>query len=334
MNRPTARVLRSAFVVAVLAGSFLLVSAEKPTWTSRDKAYYLDPDTISYVRPGLEVNITSANIAADGTITATVTFTDPKGVPLALDGIETPGEISAGMIVATIPAGQSQYVDYSFRTRANDVTGAMVTQATADSGGSWEKTGPGEYLYTFGTRAPSSIDRSATHTIGAYARRDLTEFDLGRPSDDAVFTFVPDGSPVTVVRDVVTTATCNNCHDRLTAHGRRHSVELCVLCHTPQSTDNRSPNTVDFKVMIHKIHAGAELPNAETDPYTIAGTDFSHVVFPADVRRCAVCHDPNSGAKQADAWFTASEPRGLRLLPRKRELHHWGESPELAASLR
>lgn len=66
-----------------------------------------------------------------------------------------------------------------------------------------------------------------------YASRDLSDFDLGTPFAHDVYTFVPDGSPVTVVRDVVKTATSNKCHDPLAAHsGARRSVELCILCHT------------------------------------------------------------------------------------------------------
>ena len=43
-------------------------------------------------------------------------------------------------------------------------------------------------------------------------------------------------------------------------------------------------------------------------PYQIIGfgqsvNDFSSVVFPADVRTCEKCHDPNSGAAQANAWL-------------------------------
>ena len=296
---------RAAVVALTLAVSLVLVSAEKPVWTANDKAYYADAKLVDYVRPGLVVKITNAEITADFTIKAWVKFTDPMGVPLDLDGIETPGVISAGLIAAVIPDGQRQYTAYTVRTRTNSSTGFTATQATSDSGGTWQKTGPGEYLYTFGTKAPATLDRSLTHSIGLYARRDLTEFDLGRPSDDDVFTFVPNGSPVTVVRDVVRTESCNRCHQDLTAHGRRHSVELCVLCHTPQSTDATTENTVDFKVMIHRIHAGAELPSVQDGtPYKIGNTDFSEIEFPADVRRCQVCHDPDSGAKQADAWLS------------------------------
>ena len=100
---------------------------------------------------------------------------------------------------------------------------------------------------------------------------------------------------------------CNGCHTRMTLHGRRHSVELCVMCHTPQSTDPDTGNTVDMAVMIHKIHMGAELPSVEDGiPYQIIGHnqsvhDYSTVEYPADVRRCETCH---KDAAQADRYLT------------------------------
>ena len=81
------------------------------------------------------------------------------------------------------------------------------------------------------------------------------------------------------------------------------------MCHTPQTTDPNSGNTVDFKVMIHKIHMGSQLPSVMAGtPYQMGNPatrdDWSTVVFPADPRRCEACHDPKSGAAQANAYLT------------------------------
>jgi hypothetical protein len=55
--------------LAVAAGSTLLVNAQKKTgFTIRDRAYYADPNTVNFVRPGLTIQIVSAKIATDGVI--------------------------------------------------------------------------------------------------------------------------------------------------------------------------------------------------------------------------------------------------------------------------
>ncbi|MFI5324490.1 MAG: OmcA/MtrC family decaheme c-type cytochrome, partial [Thermodesulfobacteriota bacterium] len=68
-----------------------------------------------------------------------------------------------------------------------------------------------------------------------------------------------------------------------------------------------SGNPIAFKVMIHKIHMGANLPSVMAGkPYFIIGfhnsvNDYSTVVFPQDIRKCTKCHD-SSQASQADDY--------------------------------
>jgi OmcA/MtrC family decaheme c-type cytochrome len=129
-------------------------------------------------------------------------------------------------------------------------------------------------------------------------------------TSDAVFNFVPNGAPVTNVRDVVSEKACNGCHNPLNAHGSpgpRQKIAFCVLCHTPQSTNPDSLNTVDMKVFIHKIHMGSSLPSVKAGtPYWVEhrGTrdDYSKVVFPQDIRNCTACHA--SGPTQANNYKT------------------------------
>ncbi len=265
------------FVLAVVVGSVALVSAPGPTYTASNKEFYADPNLINFVRPGLVMKVTAAEIATDGTVKAKVKLTDPKGLGLDRLGVTTPGAVSVSFIVAYIPKGKTQYVAYTTRVQLSPITGNSATQAGSDSGGTWEQTGDGEYTYTFKTKAPSGYDRTATHTIGIYGSRNLSEFELPTNYDDDFFNFVPDGSPVVTVRDVVRTATCNNCHDQLAAHGgSRRSIEVCVLCHTPQTIDPDTGNTVDMVVMTHKIHMGEELPSVIAGkPYQIIGNQQS-----------------------------------------------------------
>jgi OmcA/MtrC family decaheme c-type cytochrome len=295
--------------LAAIAGAVALMSAPKSTgFTKHDKAFYANPSVVGFVRPGLTFQIVSANIAADGTVTVDYKVTDPKGVALDLAGVQTPGPVSASFVLAYIPKGQSQYVTYATRARTSADGKNTTNVATADSGGKNTQVTPGEYLYTFGNKVPSGWDATATHRVGVYGSRNLTEFDLGTYYDDAVLDFVPGGGKP-APRDIVRTAACNTCHDSLSHHGgSRRSVELCIMCHTPQSTDVNSGNTVDFKVMIHKLHDGSSLPSVVAGGKYQMGnpanpTDWSTVVFPADVRRCETCHDQKSGAAQADAYL-------------------------------
>jgi OmcA/MtrC family decaheme c-type cytochrome len=305
---PRKSFLRIPVMAVVLTLS--LVSAPKAVYTERDKAFYADEKTVNFVRPGLVIKINSADVASDGTFSTVFTLSDPKGLPLDRDGITTPGNVAVSFIAASIPAGQEQYVAYTTRIESGPVIASAV-QAAADSGGTFTKLAEGQYRYTFRTKAPAGFNRAVTHTIGAYGSRVLTEFDLGTNYASTTFNWVPDGSAVTTTRDVIKTASCNKCHDQLSAHGgSRRGVELCVMCHTPQTTDAQTGNTLDLKVMAHKIHMGKQLPSVIAGkPYQIIGfnnsvNDWSTVGFPSDPRRCESCHDQKTGAAQATAYLT------------------------------
>jgi len=260
------------------------------------------------VRPGLTITITSATIASDGTITAVYTLTDPSGLPLDAGGVSTPGAISLSYVAAMLPNNQEQYVAYT--TRANSGPAIPSTnQPNADSGGVATNTGPGQYQYVFHTKAPSGFDVTATHTIGIYGTRDLTDFSLGINYASGVFNFVPNGAKVTHTHEIIKTESCNTCHDQLSWHGgRRRGVEMCVLCHTQQNMDTTTGGSLDLKVIIHEMHMGKNLPSVIAGkPLIVTGTDFSKIAYPADPgdpRRCETCHSQTTGAAQATAYFT------------------------------
>jgi OmcA/MtrC family decaheme c-type cytochrome len=295
---------------ALLSGlALILAGATHAPLGKNQKAFYADPNVIAFVRPGLVIKITSAQVAQDGTISTDFTITDPQGLPLDRTGVTTPGAVSLTFIAAYIPKDQQQYVDYVTRSATGAVSGT-VTQAAGESNGVFMTTASGQH-YTFATKARAGFDATTTHTIGIYGSRDLTEFDLGTNYASTTFNFVPSGAAVALVRDVIRTPSCDRCHDQLSAHGgSRRGIEMCVLCHTPQTTDPDTGNTVNLPVMIHKIHMGSELPSVQSGkPYQILGfqgavNDWSTVVLPSDPRRCEVCHDQKSGATQATAYLT------------------------------
>ncbi|MHC5065181.1 MAG: multiheme c-type cytochrome, partial [Planctomycetota bacterium] len=149
-----------------------------------------------------------------------------------------------------------------------------------------------------------------TYTVGLELRKD---YDVGgetvRDPANAWINFRFAGASAIEPREVVTQANCNACHGELRIHGdNRLDVVNCLLCHTAGSEDRNVPTaaggtpnvTVDFKVMIHKLHSGANLPSvhgvttnpdgsrdysATPVPYEIVGFgnsvhDYSGVQFP------------------------------------------------------
>lgn len=252
------------------------------------------------------MKVTKAEIAADGTIRAWIKLTDAKGQGLDRLGIDTPGAVSVSFLIGYIPADGTRYVSYITRQRTSGAN--TVTQATGENTGTWQKVADGEYQYTFSNKAPATIDRSATHTVGIYGSRNLTEFELGTNRDDDALNFVPSGAAVTKVRDVIRTSSCNKCHDQLAFHGgNRRSVEVCNICHTPQSSDATTGNTIDMTVMVHKIHMGRNLPSVVAKgKYQLGNVDYSTVGNPSPAMACTACHESRqaSGATQADNWMT------------------------------
>jgi OmcA/MtrC family decaheme c-type cytochrome len=299
-------VARAAALGLVLA--LTLGSATHSPYTRHEKAFYADPRAVQFVQPGLKIAINSAKIGSDGTITTVYTLTDPSGLPLDAAGITTPGVMSISYVAAVLPNDQTVYTAYTVKAASGSVV-PSTNQPSSDSGGVVTNIGPGQYQYVFKTKAPTGFDVTATHTIGIYASRDLTVYDLGTNYASAVFNFVPNGASVTKTHDVIRTQSCNSCHDQLAFHGgRRRGVEMCVLCHQPQLIDPNTGGTLDLKVMVHSMHMGAELPSVMAGkPLILGGTDYSAVVYPADPgdpRRCETCHSQTTGAAQATNYLT------------------------------
>ncbi|MCL4853146.1 MAG: OmcA/MtrC family decaheme c-type cytochrome, partial [Bryobacteraceae bacterium] len=182
----------------------------------------------------------------------------------------------------------------SYTTRSD----SGQTQATTDNArlGGLTQNKNGKFKYKFETALPANYDPSASHQVAAQAVREFAANETEYP-DNPWFAWVPNGSAPLETREIVDTETCNTCHTRLEFHGgNRREIQYCIMCHSPQSTDGQSLNSVDMAEMIHKIHAGEELPSVQDgEPYQIVGFgntvhDYSNVVFPQDIRNCDVCH--------------------------------------------
>jgi len=279
--------------------------------------------------PGTALNITTAS-----SITGTVTSVSINGPPVvkfkladqngfALKGLPA-GDI--GWVIAQLVPGQngtsSQWNSYIYSTVSPTGCPAGVaappgcastpqTQATVENGaaGALVDNGDGTYQYTFNkdiTKDPNVVyTATLTHRVG-FEIRGLAQ------ANNADYTFQPSTGATTGIfaREIIETATCNNCHSMLSAHGgARVEVQYCVMCHSPGTTDPYSGNSLDMKVMVHKIHTGNGLPTIQTASgtnttptlglgYWIVGfrqslNNFNTVVFPQDTRNCTTCHAQN-----------------------------------------
>ncbi|MBI3915007.1 MAG: OmcA/MtrC family decaheme c-type cytochrome [Chloroflexi bacterium] len=264
--------------------------------------------------PGLKMEITKVEIPADNKPVVTFKLTDDKGNPVSPADLDANSlRFAIDKLVTDKATGLTSFENYivtevkgaAFTLNGAQVQPALATakQAVQDFGGKLTQTDTG-FTYVFTNTLPANIDKTATHVIGGQATRNTREFVA-----NAVYSYVPTGG-APARREVVSTQACNQCHDPVAAHGgQRVETQVCVLCHTAQTIDPESGNTVDFKVMVHKLHNGSKLPSvaAGKKPYYIVGyrqtvADLSGSAWPQDVRNCTTCHQKGT---QADNWKTA-----------------------------
>jgi OmcA/MtrC family decaheme c-type cytochrome len=217
-------------------------------------------------------------------------------------------ELSGGSAMISGPTFNYQRVI----AEQNDLIAASVQQAD------------GSYRYTFplaipATYLPPFFDTPSfgpedgeltgqplldgTYTVGFTIGWNFTVDDqFKHDTANATFDFLLGSAAALQPREVVKMDNCNRCHERLRVHGdTRQDVKLCVLCHTAGAEDNNilgnTPGvSIDFRVLIHKLHSGQHLPSvlgvstnpdgsrnyaATPQPYVVATQDFSNVAFPA-----------------------------------------------------
>lgn len=257
------------------------------------------------VGSGVKAAILSAGFTEDGTLNVVFTLTDDAGLPLTpvLSSTQDPQRARVRFTLARIEeynaGGELQ------RTYDRYVNEINRQRPGYDSGGTLSTIDAvrGLYQYTF-RRQFSPVLASATYTVGLQVDRVL---DGVQRAANPVFDFVPEGREPNI-RAGTTTEQCNSCHDPLVAHGNRREVRLCTLCHTQEAVDERG-RSVDFGVMVHKIHRGKELPSIVNGPpgttYALyssfqqrdivfarkeADGRITGVGFPRAIENCSVCH--------------------------------------------
>lgn len=268
--------------------------------------------------PGVNVQITSVSGNAPGsnfepgdTITVRYTLLKDDGGAWDVD------EMATARILVSGPTFNYQRVI----AEQSDLASASTDLGDGEWSYTFAAPIPDAYLPPYNDTASFDADDgeltgqpllAGTYTVGMYLSWDYAVdgesgfHDVG----DATFDFPLGNSGALQPREVVAQDNCNQCHVDLQAHGgRRKSVVLCAMCHTAGAEDRNSPSSpigdtpgvsIDFRVMIHKLHNGAHLPSvlgvstnpdgsrnyaATPKPYQLVGFnnsvhDFSHVFYP------------------------------------------------------
>ena len=254
---------------------------------------------------GVKAEILSAELGEGGQVTVIFSLTDDAGEPITATLSRAEGDQQARVrfTIARLEeyAGGGdlgntflRYVNLVNETRpAYDRDGAL--ELIDGNRGTWR--------YVFASSAGTVVPGD-TYTVGMQVDREYAGIEEWA---NPVFDFVPDGGTPTVWEDV-TTDQCNVCHQPLIAHGNRREVRLCTLCHTYAATDEKG-TTIDLRNMIHKIHAGKQLPSVVDGPpgsqYAIysgfamrdvvfaqkqADGEVTGVGFPRPLEECLTCH--------------------------------------------
>jgi OmcA/MtrC family decaheme c-type cytochrome len=174
-------------------------------------------------------------------------------------------------------------------------------------GGNSVDNGDGTFTVTSASAIPPTASGSATVVIEGHPALDadddgivdriaVTSADAHAPITDA---------NATARRAVVDIGKCNDCHGQLTLHGnnRTDNPAVCVTCHNPNMTDvarragepcnstlGPDDTSIDFKRMIHGIHAS----NSIGQTYDLCGFGNSvhsfDVHYPGRLNNCEGCH--------------------------------------------
>ncbi len=175
---------------------------------------------------------------------------------------------------------------------------------------------------------------AGTYTVTVWASRQFTrdgityrEASLFATRDLLVSTASTTATVLEPYAGIIGDTSCNTCHENLKFHGNgRRGVRGCILCHTSGAEDRArssatlpseaaEQDTIDFRVMIHKIHNARELTVVRNGgKYDLVGfsatpLDFSHgelPTMPGGAMNCGKCH-------LTDAYANPTERADVRV---------------------
>jgi OmcA/MtrC family decaheme c-type cytochrome len=221
-----------------------------------------------------------------------------------------------------VSIGWSTEPDYTNAGNGNDPAAAGPAQPIGMNpltgcGGTSTDNGDGTFTVTSPVAVPAGTTGTLAATIDGHPAVDVNGD--GNPERISVtnavaYAVVTDTTPVPR-RNAIAIERCDQCHNVLSIHGnnRTDEPEVCVVCHNPNATDARQrvpvatptvpptdcvnvlgavDETIDFKRMIHRIHASG----ATGVPYEVCGFRNSvhvyNVTYPGHLNNCEGCHEP------------------------------------------
>ncbi len=218
-----------------------------------------------------------------------------------------------------------------------------VSQANTENNGTLTANADGSFNYVFSTDPGDPATLTTVHRV-------CIQFSLPASVDNACIDFVPsvlaDSATASIgsslhgnfyntysARQIATEATCNTCHAKLALHGGgRTQMEYCVTCHNPGTNDANSGNSLDLKVMVHKLHNGRNLPSKTMDSlaykiwgFSNAAHDYGELSYPQSMTNCTRCH-----AGQEDIDFANAQGLPLPTAQITADGHNWVTNPTLS----
>ena len=263
-------------------------------------------------------NIVNVASTAPGQFpTVTFSVTDPTNA-------NAPYNIQADAPFTACAGGASRMsIDVAWSTTDYTNTGSGLTPGLpiqmnplTACGGASTNNSNGTFTVTSATAMPATAVGSAAVAIEGHPALDAdNNGTIDRIAVTNAIAYAPITDAAAVARRTVVNITkCDDCHKQLSLHGnnRTDKPEVCVTCHNPNMTDiNRrgggaclatfgaDDQTIDFKRMIHAIHAsGHDGSEREGVPFEVCGFGSSAFVFevgyPGRLKNCEGCHLANT----------------------------------------
>jgi OmcA/MtrC family decaheme c-type cytochrome len=249
-------------------------------YSAAEKEFFLAPDQLTYIRPGLNVKLGSVtNVAPGQKPVVEVFITDSLNIPLDRLGGLTPGPVAIRCIPATWDATTRRYTNLIVSNGApsRDTTGTITDLET------------GHFKYTFSNALPT-FDTTKPMTIAVLGRRTTTDI-VGKDywATPVYFDIIPSTGATATTFTATVVAKCNQCHDPIAPHGGNYrDIKTCVLCHNPNNMLGALQH-FDGQIFFHALHQGTD---------ATIGT----ITYPQDIRNCTTCHDPASAG--GASWYT------------------------------